>query len=477
MPETAIWWVRQDLRLADNPALSEAGRDGRPVLAVHVLDEAAAGAWAWGGAQRWWLHHGLAALAADLARLGVQLVLRRGDAATHLAALAAGCGGATIHAAAAYEPWARRQEQAVAARAPLHLHRARTLTDPERVRTGAGGPYGVYSPFMRAVRAGLVDVPPLPAPARLIAAPTVASDRLEQWGLLPTAPDWAGGLSASWTPGEAGGQARLADFLAASAAGYAAGRDLPGVAATSRLSAFLQWGHLSARQVWHAAQAADLPAGARDKFLNELLWREFSIHLLWHHPHLPDRPLRPAFAAMPWRRDDAGLAAWQAGRTGIPLVDAGMRELWQTGWMHNRVRMITASFLVKHLLLDWRDGQAWFWDTLVDADLAANAASWQWVAGCGAAAAPYFRIFNPALQGAKFDADGAYVRRFVPELARLPDRWLHAPWLASPMELHAAGVRLGASYPAPLIGLDAGRARALAALKTIGQAAGVGADG
>ena len=475
MANIAIWWVRQDLRLADNPALAEAARDGRAVLAVHVLDEAAAGAWggtwAWGGAQRWWLHHGLAALATDLARLGVPLVLRRGDAAGELGALSARFDGAEIHATAAYEPWARRQEQALAARAPLHLHRSRSLTTPDAVRTGAGGPYGVYSPFMRAVRASLGETLPLPAPTRLAAGPAVASDRLEDWHLLPTTPDWAGGLRAAWTPGEAGATARLGEFLAG-AAGYAELRDTPGRAATSRLSPYLHWGHLSPMQVWHAAQSSGLPAAARDKFLNELLWREFSIHLLWHHPTLPEQPLRPAFAAMPWRRDDAALAAWRAGRTGIPLVDAGMRELWQTGWMHNRVRMITASFLVKHLLLDWRAGQAWFWDTLVDADLAANAASWQWVAGCGADAAPYFRIFNPVLQGAKFDPDGAYVRRFVPELARLPDRWLHAPWQAPPLELAAAGIRLGGTYPTPIISLDAGRARALAALKTITGAAG-----
>ncbi len=460
---SAIWWVRQDLRLADNPALSAAARGGRPIAAVYVLDEAAAGAWAWGGAQRWWLHHALASLATDLGRLGVPLVLRRGSAAAHLAEISAALGGAEIHAAAAYEPWARMQEQAVGA----ILHRSRTLTDPEAVRTGTGGPYGVYSPFMRAVRAAGITARPLPAPSRLVAAPAPASDRLEDWLLLPTKPDWAGGLRAAFAPGEANAAAALADFLDGPAAGYAEGRDIPGRVTTSRLSPYLHWGEISPLQVWHAAEAATLPANARDKVLNEVLWREFAVHLLWHHQALPETPLRAQFANMPWRTDAAALRAWQRGETGIPMVDAGMRELWQTGWMHNRVRMIVASFLVKHLLLPWQLGEAWFWDTLVDGDLAANAASWQWVAGCGADAAPYFRVFNPVLQGEKFDPDGAYVRRFVPELAALPDRCIHQPWTAPALVLEAAGVRLGKTYPHPIIGLDEGRTRALAAYKTI----------
>jgi deoxyribodipyrimidine photo-lyase len=336
--------------------------------------------------------------------------------------------------------------------------RTATLFRPDQLKTKAGGAFSVYTPFSRACLA-LPAPGPLPAPASLLPLPPVSSGRLEDWGLLPTRPDWAGGLRDAWTPGEAGARERLDRFLTAALSGYAAGRDVPGMESTSMLSPHLRFGEISPVQVLHAVRArAD--AG---KFVSELLWREFNHHLLWHHPSLPDAPLRGEFAAMPWRDDPAGLAAWQRGRTGIPIVDAGMRQLWQTGWMHNRVRMIVASFLVKHLLLDWRLGEAWFWDTLVDADLANNAASWQWVAGCGADAAPFFRIFNPVLQGQKFDPDGAYVVRFAPELGRLDRRYIHAPWDAPEAALAAAGIVLGETWPVPIAGLAEGRARALAA--------------
>jgi deoxyribodipyrimidine photo-lyase len=301
---------------------------------------------------------------------------------------------------------------------------------------------------------------PTPAPARIPGVAGVASDRLEDWGLLPTAPDWAGGLRNAWSPGEAGAQARLAAFAAAALDRYKAERDMPGMDGTSRLSPHLAWGEIAPRQLWHAG-------AGYEKFRDEVLWREFAANLLWQHPGLPEAPLRAQFAAMPWRSDAAGLRAWQRGQTGVPIVDAGMRQLWQTGWMHNRVRMVVASFLVKHLLIPWQDGEAWFWDTLVDADLAQNAASWQWVAGCGADAAPYFRVFNPVLQGRKFDPDGAYVRRFVPELAALPDAAIHAPWEAAPLLLAGAGVRLGATYPHPIVDLPMGRDRALAAFAAL----------
>ena len=281
--------------------------------------------------------------------------------------------------------------------------------------------------------------------------------------LRPARPDWAGGLRHAWTPGEPGAQARLRAFATGGLAAYAEARDRPGIDGTSRLSPHLAFGEISARQLWHAAGAGDGAA----RWTDEILWREFSAHLLWHHPTLPEAPLRHDFRRMPWRDDKAALLAWQRGRTGLPIVDAGMRQLWQTGWMHNRVRMIAASLLVKHLLLPWQAGEAWFWDTLVDADLASNAVSWQWVAGSGADAAPFFRIFNPVLQGRKFDPDARYVRRFVPELAALPARWVHEPWAAPPLVLAQAGVRIGATYPAPIVDLAAGRARALEALRLL----------
>jgi deoxyribodipyrimidine photo-lyase len=460
----AIWWVRQDLRLTDNPALAAAMHAGH-ILPVYVLDDEAAGNRALGGAQRWWLHHALAALDAALRDRGAMLLLRRGDAAEQLARLAEEVQAGLVHAASAYEPWARRQERNVArALGPgrLTLHHSRTLLDPSGPRTRTGAPYLVYTPFMRAVRAAVAPQAPLPAPRRIPVQQAARSERLEDWVLLPQHPDWARGLRATWQPGEASAQARLRDFLAHQADTYDTTRDPPAEDATSRLSPHLHWGESSPHQVWHEATRAPLRPAARNGFLNELIWREFAIHLLRHHPDLPDAPLRPDFARMPWRNDRAALRAWQRGRTGIPLVDAGMRQLWQTGWMHNRVRMIVASFLVKHLLLPWQQGERWFWDTLVDADLASNSVNWQWVSGSGADAAPYVRIFNPVLQGRKFDPDGTYIRRFVPELAALPTSAVHAPWESAVTP---------PDYPAPIVGLTEGRQRALAAFQQMRSAA------
>jgi deoxyribodipyrimidine photo-lyase len=463
MTAPALVWLHRELRLADNPALDAALASGRPVLPVFVLDEAGPGAWAPGGASRWWLHHSLAALAADLSARGGALVIRRGAWAEALPRLVGETGAAEVHAGLPTEPWARRAvaEVAAALGVPLHLHLTTLLHHPEGIRTQGGTPFGVFTPFARACHARLAPPPPKPAPARIPApAALPASDPLEAWRLVAHDPDWAEGLRATWRPGEAGVRARLAAFLAHALHDYDRKRDEPAGATTSLLSPHLHWGEIAPGTVWHAVRAAGDGRGA-EKFLDELLWREFAAHLLWHHPDLPEQPLRREFAAMPWRRDPEALRAWQRGRTGLPIVDAGMRQLWHTGWMHNRVRMIVASVLVKHLLLPWQDGQAWFWDTLVDADLASNAASWQWVAGCGADAAPYFRVFNPVLQGRKFDPDGAYVRRWVPELAAIPAPHIHAPWEAGPLALRAA------RYPAPVVDLAAGRQRALTALRTV----------
>jgi deoxyribodipyrimidine photo-lyase len=474
MPDPAILWFRHDLRLADNPAL--AALTGRPVLPVHILED---GPWAPGGAARWWLHHSLGALGRDLADRGAPLLLLRGDPRALIPELAARIGATEVHAGRRSEPAGRRCDAEThaalqAAGARLVLHRSALLHEPHQVRTGAGTPYGVYTPFSRTLFALLEGLaPPLPAPERIIAAAGAPQglDR-DALGLLPQPPqpDWAAGFADHWQPGEAGAAARLAAFLEHGLDDYAERRNDPGAPwGTSGLSPHLHLGEISPRQAWHAARAKG--GKGVETFLKELLWREFSHHLLWHRPEMPEQPLRAEFAAFPWQPDAALLRAWQRGRTGYPIVDAGMRQLWQTGWMHNRVRMITASFLVKHLLQPWQQGEAWFWDTLVDADLAANAASWQWVAGCGADAAPYFRIFNPVLQGEKFDATGRYVRRWCPELAALPDRWIHRPHEAPEIVLRGAGIALGRDYPAPVVDLAAGRARALAAFAAIKGAA------
>jgi deoxyribodipyrimidine photo-lyase len=462
-------WFRQDLRLADNPALRDAIATGAPVLPVYVLDDETPGPWRIGGASHWWLHHSLAALAADLGKLGLRLILRRGRAQECLNELIAETGAAGVVWNRCYEPFAVARDKAIKSTLEARGLAARSfnanlLFEPWTVASKSGTPFRVFTPFWKACLAAEPPALPLPAPSRALApANWPASDALDDWNLLPTKPDWAGGFSI-WNPGEAGAQARLAEFVARALDGYAGLRDRPDLEATSRLSPHLHFGEISPRQCFHAGAVSP-------KFLAELGWREFAHHLLFHIPDLPETALRAEFRDFPWRDDESRLRAWQQGRTGFPIVDAGMRELWRTGWMHNRVRMVAASFLVKHLLLPWQAGQAWFWDTLVDADLASNSASWQWVAGCGADAAPYFRVFNPMLQGAKFDPDGAYVRRFVPELAALPNEYLHAPWQAPADVLRRAGVALGATYPKPIVDHGEARVRALAAFRSLKEAA------
>jgi deoxyribodipyrimidine photo-lyase len=465
MSSTVIVWFRQDLRLADQPALQAALATGQPVVPVYILNTDP-DPWSPGAASRWWLHHSLASLDASLRQRGAGLVLRCGSPVDVLSQLAEAVSASAIYTGAGVEPSARRLDRSASEalqRRNVTLHRVRTtlLFSTEAIRTGSGGPYGVYTPFSKACLAHPPPPEPEAAPDRIPCPRLPASDRLDDWGLLPKHPDWAGGLRTTWTPGEAGATERLKSFRDKGLSGYATQRDRPDLAGTSMLSPHLHFGEISPAAVWHAASPG------HPVFIRELLWREFCQHLLWHHPDMPDRPLRPEFEAMPWRDDPAGMAAWQRGRTGIPIVDAGMRQLWQIGWMHNRVRMIVGSLLVKHLMLPWQDGERWFWDTLVDADLGNNAGGWQWIAGCGADAAPYFRVFNPVLQGRKFDPDGAYVRRFVPELARLDPDWIHCPWDAPSSVLAEAGVTLGETYPKPVIDLGEGRARALAAFATL----------
>ncbi len=476
-----IVWLRQDLRLSDNAALSAAAACGQPVLPVYVMDDAAAGTWTAGGASRWWLGASLAALESSLARIGSGLILRRSDTVAALLNLASQTGARAIHFTRAYEPHAARLEKELksacdAVGIGLHRYGGGLLQEPETMHTQAGQPFKVFTPFWRA----LLDAPgprfPHPAPQRLRRPKQWPDgDSLDNWQLTPVKPDWAGGLRATWTPGEAGARQRLTTLVDQALHDYADGRDRPDRTATSMLSPHLHFGEVSPRQIWAEVWSASRDAGllspskAATVFLSEVGWREFAHHLLFHFSHTPEQPLRGDFARFPWRSDRTGklLRAWQQGRTGYPIVDAGMRQLWRTGWMHNRVRMVAGSFLVKHLRLPWNAGADWFWDTLVDADLASNTLGWQWTAGCGADAAPYFRVFAPVLQGQRFDPAGDYVRRWVPELARLPAEHLHAPWEAPRAVLDAAGVRLGDTYPRPIVDHATARAEALAAFQSI----------
>lgn len=460
-----IVWFRKDLRLGDNPALTAAVRRGAPVVPVYILDDEAAGDWRPGGASRWWLHQSLEALAKDLAARGSQLVLRRGRARDVLDDLIRETSAEAVFWNRCYEPFAIARDKDIK---QLHTDRGldvrsfngSLLAEPWDIKSKSDKPFRVFTPFWKTVTAELTVERPLPTPDKTLPAygKKLPSDDLKAWGLLPTKPDWAGGLREAWVPGEAGAKKRLADFLDEALGQYEGGRDRPDRDYTSRLSPHLHWGEISPRQIWHALGAHDPHAKGVQKFQSEIGWREFSYHLLYQAPELPEKNLRPEFDDFPWADSKAHLEAWQKGETGIPMVDAGMRQLWHTGWMHNRVRMIAASYLVKHLLQPWQAGARWFWDTLVDADLANNSASWQWVAGCGADAAPYFRVFNPALQGEKFDTEGEYVRRWVPELEGVPKKYVHKPWeMASPP----------ADYPAPIVSLAHGRARALEAFEAI----------
>ena len=461
---TTIVWFRRDLRLGDNPALAAALAHGGPVVCVYVHAPEEEGAWQPGAASHWWLHHALRALDGDLRRRGASLVVRRGPTASALLALATESGATRIAWNRLYEPAVAARDAALkqslrAAGLECDSHKAALLFEPWELQTGAGGPYRVFTPFWRVARSRLDPGPVLPTPLRLPGVAGLASMAIEDLGLLPRI-RWDAGMQQAWTPGEAGANEGLAQFLDDALADYAGERDRPDRAGTSRLSPHLHFGEISPRQVAAAIAARGQPARG-EPYLRQLGWREFSHHLLFHYPLTPDAPLNPQFAHFPWAASDAALlAAWQRGRTGVPLVDAGMRELWTTGWMHNRVRMVVASFLCKNLLMHWHEGARWFWDTLVDADLANNTQGWQWTAGCGADAAPYFRIFNPVSQGERFDPRGDYVRRWLPELARVPAAALHAPWTLRPVDQAAAGID-GTPWARPIVDLAQSRAAAL----------------
>jgi len=466
-----IVWFRQDLRLADNPALDAAVASGAEILPLYILDDDNAGDHAMGGASRWWLHRSLAALDDSL---DGGLLLLRGDAKALLPALAKEVDAAAIFWNRCYEPW--RIERDTAIRTTLNddevsvrSFNGSLLFEPMHVLKADRTPYKVFTPFYRKGCLEGSEPPrePLPAPASLRLFKGPDGEGLDDLALLPNIP-WYEDMDSTWQPGETGAMQRLHRFLDVGLDNYKEGRNRPDLENVSRLSPHLHFGEVSPNQVWYAAQEK----GSEDRkdlehFHSELGWREFSYNLLFHFPELPHQNLQRKFNRFPWRTDAEALERWQKGMTGVPIVDAGMRELWRTGYMHNRVRMIAASFLVKNLMLDWRLGEEWFWDTLVDADLASNSASWQWVAGCGTDAAPYFRIFNPVTQGNKFDPDGTYVREYVPEIKNIPDRYLHSPWEAPAEVMNEAGVELGKDYPLPIVDLRESRQRALDAFASL----------
>ena len=480
----ALVWFRDDLRVADHPALTAALAKGYAILPVYIDERDTPQLRPLGSASRVWLHHALAALESELTKCGSFLLIQRGDAYSVVKSLIQKTGAQALY-------WSRRygaRERDIDARIKnfakehgldVESVNANLLVEPWQVTTKTGQPMKVFTPFWRAARALGEPSPPLPAPKKIpspdLPENTIKTLPLAALKLLPNKPDWASPMMPFWTINESGAWARLTHFLEQGLKGYAEDRNRPDKDHVSRLSPYLRFGMISPRQVWHAAVAACAskrsPASDKDlaSFQSELGWREFSYHLLYHNPDLARRNYQSRFDDFPWIENDKHLAAWQNGLTGYPIVDAGMRELWQTGFMHNRVRMIAASFLIKHLMIDWRKGEDWFWDTLFDADCASNPASWQWVAGSGADAAPYFRIFNPILQGERFDPQGAYVRHYVPEIAALPDDVIHKPWTASPSLLSQCNIKLGRDYPLPLVDHGTGRDRALEAFKSLGS--------
>ena len=478
---TTIVLFRQDLRLHDHPALTAAAQRGA-VIPVFVLDDEACGDWAMGGASRWWLKQSLLNLGSSIAQSGGELILRQGDTLIALKDIQSRSGADAIYFSRQYQPWSAAMEKAINETfsedgVEVKRYPGTLLHEPGSVLTGSGTGFKVFTPFWRAALK-LPVATPLPSPSVKWSNGVSSGEDLDSWFLDPAedarVPDWAAGWEDIWEPGEDGAHNALEAFLDAPVAHYSEGRDLPARRYTSRLSPHLKFGEISPRQVWASAQQRKLSApqwtSAIDKFLAEIGWREFCYQLIDLFDAMPDRPFKDQFAGFPWDNSEEHLKAWQRGMTGYPIVDAGMRELWQTGFMHNRVRMIVASFLTKHLLVHWLEGERWFWDCLLDADIASNACSWQWVAGSGADAAPYFRIFNPIAQGQKFDPEGEYVKRWCPELADVPKKFVHAPWEAPAMTLASAGVELGKTYPEPIVDHKTARQGALDAYEVIKKA-------
>ncbi|OLP53859.1 deoxyribodipyrimidine photolyase [Rhizobium rhizosphaerae] len=476
-PSPVILWLRKDLRLQDNHALKAAADCGAPVICLYIR-EPQDGLGPLGAAQAWWLHHSLERFAEAIEGLGNRLILRSGEAGAVLGALIAETGARTIFWNRRYDPEAAAVDKALKAHfegegLQVKSFAGQLLHEPTRLKTKSGGPFRVYSPFWRAFEASGEPDAPLEAPAALPAPDRFPkSETLADWALLPVKPNWAEEFDGIWTPGEAGALTRLDRFVAERLKTYRAGRERPALDGSSGLSPHLAMGEISPATIWQATMGLSdrIPVEEIIAFRREIVWREYSYHLLFHHPDLPRENLNRRFDRLGWQGSEEDFARWCRGETGYPIVDAGMRQLWRHGAMHNRVRMIAASFLVKDLLIDWRRGEAWFRDTLVDADPASNGVNWQWVAGCGADAAPFFRVFNPILQGEKFDPKGDYVRRFVPELARLPDRYLHRPFEAPSSVLAEAGITLGKTYPLPQVDHARARDRALTAYRSVKDA-------
>lgn len=474
MSNTTLYLFRNDLRLKDNPGLSAACNSGQPVLLLFILDNADKN-WRIGSASRWWLHHSLQSLHSSIEKHGGSLILRKGNTVSILDEIINQANVNKLYFSRTYEPAQVKIEENIFFsfhdQIEVKQFGGYLLFEPEQIKTGNDQPYKVFTPFWKKC---LKQPEPClskqkTSKLKIASCFKVRCDELNDWCLLPNEPDWASGLRDKWQPGEDGAHYTLKEFIQSGLQNYDVERNRPDRDGTSCLSPYLHCGEIAPARIWYEVKQQVDRYKSKTKsgmtFLRELGWRDFSTHLLYNWPDLPNSPFRPEYKNFPWKKNRKILVAWQKGQTGYPIVDAGMRQLWHSGWMHNRVRMIVASFLVKHLLIHWREGEDWFWDTLVDADLANNSVSWQWIAGSGADAAPYFRIFNPILQGKKFDPNGDYVRRWVPEVAMLPGQYIHEPWITPEEVLNKANIELGREYPLPIIEHDVGRYNALYAFR------------
>lgn len=465
-----IYLFTNDLRLHDNPGFNRALEDAKNLQAssdvIPLYIHQPHSPWPIQGAAAWWLHHSLNNLNADLHNMGGELCLRQGHTLDTLKNIVLTCDKEidSVYFSRAYDPIGIEQQQAIfnwCKQQAITCKRfaGSLLYEPEAIQTQQGSYFKVFTPFYRHCKTHTIQSPHARKKIRL-KAQTIDSEDINSWNLLPQKPNWAASFTQQWEPGEAGGHQQLQTTIDDIITHYKNHRDIPSLEGTSQLSAHLRFGEITSRQIFHAVSAQLNPEDA-EPFLRQLFWREFNHHLLFHVPHILNSPFKPIFENFPWQKDNEDLKKWQQGKTGYPIVDAGMRQLWQTGWMHNRVRMIVASFLTKHLGIHWQSGALWFWDTLVDADLANNSGGWQWVAGCGADAAPYFRIFNPILQGERFDPNGNYVKRWLPELKDLPEKFIHSPWTTPPLTLQAANITLGNTYPHPIVDHKTARDNAL----------------
>lgn len=472
---TSIVWFRQDLRIQDNPALTHAAQQKTPTLFLYIYDDTVPPEQTMGSAQRWWLYHSLKALDAQLRkRFDTPLILKRGKPLSILKTICQNTGITSLYWNRCYEPYSIERDQKIKAyfkgKIDVESFNGSLLFEPWEVMNKSGNPFQVFTPFYKHASAHISPRSLEKSPDAIKgASKKLQSDDLETWSLLPQNPDWAQKFAAYWQPGEEGAHKKLRSFLTGRLQSYAAQRDVPSAQSVSELSPHIHFGEISPHQAWFGAKDTDTTQKNIDKFLSELGWREFSYYLLFHFPHISTENFNKKFDSFPWDKNTQMLTAWQKGKTGYPIVDAGMRQLWETGWMHNRLRLIVGSFLTKHLLHNWQHGAAWFWDTLLDADLANNSASWQWIAGSGADAAPYFRIFNPTLQSKKFDPEGTFIRKWVPELKNLSHNDIHAPWAVPEDILEKAGIILGNTYPYPIIDHQKGRARALQAFHQLGR--------